>query len=105
VTTEQIIQDAKVGLEVSEERQRQDAVWGEQNWPDGTGPWGESDRTKAQAWCEQMRRTGKISWRDILDEEICEAFAEVDPAKLRAELIQCAAVCQAWVSAIDRRYE
>jgi hypothetical protein len=32
-----------------------------------------------------------------------EAFAESDPTKLRAELIQVAAICAAWIHDIDQR--
>jgi hypothetical protein len=61
--------------EVQDERRRQDAKWGEQNHPDGT----------------------------IALEEVFEALVETDPAKLRDELLQVAAVAVAWVEAIDRR--
>ncbi|MFZ3558139.1 hypothetical protein [Streptomyces sp. BH055] len=44
-----------------------------------------------------------IAWDGILLEEVYEALAESDPAKLRAELIQTAAVCAAWVADIDSR--
>ena len=46
---------------------------------------------------------GDVTWVLIAVEEVCEAFAETDPAKLRTELIQAAAVLTAWVEAIDRR--
>ena len=36
-------------------------------------------------------------------EEVAEAFAEADVRRLRAELVQCAAVAVKWVEAIDRR--
>jgi hypothetical protein len=39
----------------------------------------------------------------VLNEEVAEAFAESDPAKLRAELLQVAAVCAAWIYDIDTR--
>jgi len=40
------------------------------------------------------------TWLDVVD-EWREAFAERDPVKLRAELIQVAAVAAKWVAAID----
>lgn len=46
---------------------------------------------------------GIVTWRDILHEEVCEAFAETDPVKLREELIQVAAVAVAWVETLERR--
>lgn len=107
----------RVLLEVSNERRRQDAKWGEQNHPDGTGPetrpfartdvnldlrtGGElalifTDRTNRLA-CE-----GTLTFEAILTEEYAEALAEDDPASLRAELVQVAAVAVAWVEKIDR---
>ncbi|MFF0295572.1 hypothetical protein ACFYST_06175 [Kitasatospora sp. NPDC004614] len=44
----------------------------------------------------------RLDWTGILLEEVYEAVAEADPAKLRAELIQVAAVCAAWVHDLDR---
>ena len=35
-------------------------------------------------------------------EEVAEAFEEHDPARLRSELVQVAAVAVAWVEKIDR---
>jgi hypothetical protein len=52
---------------------------------------------------DQMAGEGVCTWRDILLEEVAEAFAEDDPGRLRAELIQVAAVATQWVEAIDRR--
>lgn len=43
------------------------------------------------------------AWDGILLEEVWEALAEADPAKLRTELLQVAAVCAAWISDIDSR--
>ncbi|MEV0526610.1 hypothetical protein AB0I66_24515 [Streptomyces sp. NPDC050439] len=43
------------------------------------------------------------AWDGILLEEAYEAVAEADPVKLRAELVQVAAVCAAWVADIDSR--
>lgn len=93
-----------VGLETLLERERQDERWGEQNHPDGTG--NEFDpllAMEAKRICEVKAEAGTVTWRDILTEEVCEAYAESDPVRLREELIQVAAVAQAWVEAIDRR--
>lgn len=43
------------------------------------------------------------AWRHILDEEVAEALAETDPERLRAELVQVAAVAVQWIEALDRR--
>lgn len=114
-----------IAVEVLAERDRQDRKWGEQDHPDGTGSSttplslidehlpttsGFADlaeawefRTAAEAATSAAARDGKVSWRDILLEEVFEALAEVEASKLRAELVQVAAVAQAWVRAIDRR--
>ena len=98
-------------FEVAQERARQDAKWGEQNHPDGTArPWPAIFRLSF-ADCAQIARLqvdheakiGTSNYTSILLEEVFEALAETDPAKLREELIQIAAVCVQWVQAIDRR--
>jgi hypothetical protein len=90
---------------VDTERQAQLAKWGDQHHPDGTGI---SDAQRkladdARAVCQQVFAEGKGDWAHILMEEIREAFAESDPAKLRAELIQSAAVIAAWITDLDSR--
>lgn len=99
------------------ERDAQDAKWGEQNHPDGTGPRGVflrhrglyrvntfkglADTTRSVT--DSRTKAGTLSFADILLEEVFEALAESDPAKLRTELVQVAAVAVQWVEAIDRR--
>ena len=92
--------------EVRNERVAQDAKWGEQNHRDGTGE-GQS-RTLADSArdaCDIAAENGFCTWRHILTEEFYEAMAESNQSSLRTELIQVAAVCCAWVEAIDRRKE
>ncbi|MFD3929711.1 hypothetical protein [Streptomyces sp. NPDC058614] len=94
----------RVLAEVLAERIRQDATWGEQNHPDGTSCPGDTDSADmARRHCQQAADGGTLAWRHIMTEEWTEARAESDPAKLRAELLQVAAVAVAWVEAIDRR--
>lgn len=95
----------RVLVDVHNERGRQDAKWGEQNHPDGTreSPNSLANLAAARALCEYHTKRGRPTWLHILREEVYEAFAETDPVKLRAELIQVAAVAVAWVEAIDRR--
>ena len=109
--------DSDIAVEVLTERRRQDDRWGEQNHPDGTGPAVivsglpslagvarlDNLRTWATADCDRAAAHGSVTWTHILLEEVLEAVAEDDEVKLRAELIQVAAVAQQWVSAIDRR--
>jgi len=95
---------AAVLAEVASERARQDARWGEQTHPDGTGNRDQQrDAERAREWCQSAFGSGYGTWSDILAEEVAEANAERDPSKLRAELIQVAAVAAAWIEAIDRR--
>ncbi len=90
--------------EVYAERERQQAKWGEQNHPDGTGSLHHKHAaTEARRACNQAADEGYITYAHILDEEVQEAFAESDSDKLREELVQVAAVAVAWVEAIDRR--
>lgn len=102
---DEAVQRAKAGVlgEVLNERARQDAKWGQQNHADGTGaPWWHA-ADKARRICEGRFADGEGTWHDILREEYAEAMAEDDPSRLRAELVQVAAVAVAWVEAIDRR--
>ncbi|MEW2164360.1 hypothetical protein AB0912_15410 [Streptomyces sp. NPDC007084] len=104
MTANPMIATDRVLQEVLAERVRQDERWGEQNHPDGTALTEDRDRAnRARHVCESMARMGQLTWRDVLHEEEQEAFAESDPAKLRAELVQVAAVAVAWIAAIDRR--
>ncbi|MFE9234792.1 hypothetical protein [Cellulosimicrobium funkei] len=104
--------------DVAAERVRQDAKWGVQNHPDGTGravrvldPLVDPSRyteagwlaTRAKASTDTAARGGSVTWRHILLEEVFEALAEDDPERLRTELVQVAAVAQQWAEAIDRR--
>lgn len=89
--------------DVVEERLRQDEKWGEQNHPDGTAqPGSKETADDMRDLCNANAKAGVLTWTDILDEEIAEAYAETD-TKLRTELVQTAAVVVAWIEAIDRR--
>lgn len=91
-------------VDVDAERQRQLKKWGDQIHPDGTAISGDVERaTSARHVCDVMAERGEVTWRDILHEEVQEAFAESDPGLLRTELVQCAAVIAAWIYDIDRR--
>lgn len=97
-------------VEVSDERWRQQQKFGPQHHlRDRIAP-GELEIYRVEAdWCrnecDKHAKEGGASWTDILLEETFEALAESDPKKLRAELVQVAAVAMAWVEAIDRRSE
>ncbi|MFE1925833.1 hypothetical protein ACFW91_25080 [Streptomyces asoensis] len=90
--------------EVAAERGRQDEKWGEQHHPDGTGSASQQVAAgAARARCQVAAEQGEVTWRLILAEEHAEAMAESDPAALRAELVQVAAVCAAWIFDLDSR--
>ncbi|MEV6832837.1 hypothetical protein [Amycolatopsis sp. NPDC051102] len=103
---------AAILARIATERARQDALWGEQNHPDGTGPdvevAGLSRRAAdaahtARFTTEIARAEGRLTWLHILREEVYEGFAEADAADLVEELIQVAAVAACWAEAIERR--
>ncbi|WP_218671084.1 hypothetical protein [Microbispora sp. GKU 823] len=89
--------------EVAAERAAQDAMWGLQEHPDGTGPAYASEADLAKQAVTDAAAEGRLTWRHILYEEVLEAFAEDDADRLRCELIQVAAVAVKWVQALDRR--
>jgi hypothetical protein len=81
----------------------QDERWGQQNHPDGTGPRYAVKADLERARTERAAANGSLTFRHVLAEEVAEAFAEDDPVRLRAELVQVAAVAATWIEAIDRR--
>ncbi|MEU6552064.1 hypothetical protein ABZ915_17535 [Streptomyces sp. NPDC046915] len=90
--------------EIDAERQAQLAKWGEQHHPDNTGSTFYAKRAvAARRNCQLAAADGMTAWDLILLEEVYEALAESDPAALRTELIQCAAVIQAWLHDLDTR--
>jgi hypothetical protein len=92
--------------QVLDERARQDEKWGPPNpsCPDGTGASHFVDEVEhIRHACQFAADHGGLTFRHILAEEVAEAFAEDDPARLRAELVQVSAVAVKWIEAIDRR--
>lgn len=95
---------ATLMVELDAERARQLAKFGDQKHPDGTGNTEQQKYAEtARRWCQDSFGSGYGTWADILDEEVAEAKAERDPAKLRAELVQVGAVVAAWIWDIDQR--
>ncbi|MFF3310516.1 hypothetical protein [Streptomyces sp. NPDC002952] len=88
---------------VDAERQRQIEQFGDQHHPILRGP---SNQQLFEQLAEAMRDTNadpdQRCWMTILLEEAYEAGAERDLAKLRVELVQIAAVCQAIITDLDR---
>lgn len=90
--------------DVTRELEAQDKRWGRQEHEDGTGSdfW-QRAADDAKLECEAARARGEMTYLHVLNEEVCEAFAESDQEKLRAELVQVAAVAVQWIESIDRR--
>lgn len=99
-----MIRTAKVVVQFVKERRAQNEKWGKQEHPDGTGLLGDKERADhARATCQGLAAHGKVAWRDILFEEVAEAFAEKDISTLRTELVQVGAVTTAWLEHIEER--
>lgn len=100
-------------FEVGRECAGQIVKWGEQNHPDVSDEFpgeAEINRSLFETYAHAHKRVndeaaenGTLDWTGILLEEVYEALSESDPAKIREELIQVAAVAATWVDAIDRR--
>lgn len=91
--------------EVFQERERQDAKFGpDLGLPDGTGA---AHHKELLEWVRQrmaqLEKRGRVTFVDVLVEEVAEARAESDPVRLRGELVQVAAVAVKWIEAIDQR--
>lgn len=94
----------RVLADITTEREAQHTIWGVQHhMPDGTGPQWTSLAETARGECEHASEAARLSWRHVLVEEVAEALAENDPARLRHELVQVAAVAVQWIQAIDHR--
>lgn len=98
------VQRGNVLADVREERRAQLARWGVQRHPDGTGGvmW-QARRDEARRQTDHRAAIGDVNWLLILHEEVLEALAEHEPAALRRELVQVAAVAVAWIEDIDSR--
>ncbi len=94
--------------EVRKERERQLSLWGDQDHPDHHPDFRHPEfdgmvLAMHREHYDRFSRENKLAWRHILSEEVAEVYAEDDPAKMRQELIQVAAVAVAWIEAMDRR--
>ena len=95
-------------VEVHEERTRQEAKWGQQDWPWATERvpgkrWAQlSGAATARNGVEASKENGTLTYGGILAEEFYEAMEEDDIGRAREELIQVAAVAVAAIESIDR---
>ncbi|MDP1878002.1 MAG: hypothetical protein Q8M17_10665 [Actinomycetota bacterium] len=89
--------------EVAAERDRAEAKFPNQHLPNGTSEdmWG-GDCIAAKALVDFHLERGTATWREVLYEEVTEAFSEENPSLLRAELIQVAAMAVRWIEDLDR---
>jgi hypothetical protein len=104
---------------VAAERVRQHALWGQQSLPDGTGvsdaaanPWSAitslgplevRDRLHVEKAPLKDRRSGHSTWAGVLLEEVAEAMAEDDQARLARHLAEVAAVAVQWMEDVKLR--
>ena len=109
-------QTSRVLEDVRAERVRQVARYGlNEDLEDGTGPltrWllpftalpADVVETLLREDYEDFEQdAGKPTWVHLIREEVAEAFTEADPVRLRAELVQVAALCVSWVERMDAR--
>jgi hypothetical protein len=93
--------------DITTERERQDAKWGQQNHADIDENCLDiidlplSFQIKREN--DKRAKEGKLTWAHIALEEVLEAFEESNPIKRREELVQCAAVFTAWIECLDKK--
>ncbi len=105
---------AQVLADVAEERCRQVDRYGtNDDLESGTGPdtrwllpFTAASATAVESelrneYLEYEEDAGKPTWVHLVREEVAEAFAESDPVRLRAELVQVAALAVSWVERLD----
>ena len=109
---------ALVLADVAEHRAEQRARYGDNaDLADGTGPGVRWLHTFPVMSCnstaelievrlrQEYESHGEVapSWMHLVREEVAEAFQESDPVRLRAELVQVAALCVSWCETLDAR--
>lgn len=94
---------SRILADIKRERDAQDALFGVQDLPNGTGePYYTACADALRFECDRAFDEGRGTYRHVFLEEVFEAMAESDPVTLRAELIQAISVGVKWVEAIDR---
>jgi hypothetical protein len=86
------------------EHKRQEARFPQQHLPNGedTNYWkGEEDAAKMRV--TKAVADGNLTWQLVLNEEVCEVFAEPVLSRKRVELTQVMAVAGRWIEDIDRQ--
>lgn len=88
---------------VWKEQEHQYRKWGLLVRPNGTGrPADKGKADIARQLCDKYSEAGTLTWRDIMREEVLEAFAESDKDKLKKELVQVASVAVSWIESLIR---
>ena len=97
------IEERRIVMDVLREVERAEAKHPGGRWADGTWNGGMNlvKREQATNSCDRADREGCLTFAHILEEEFWEAMCEEDKVKLRAELVQCAAVCFRWLHKLD----
>jgi hypothetical protein len=100
-----------VMIDVLKELHRAQAKFPGQHLPSGTGPdvvWVPGKWATAREMANVLRamtdaasEDGTLTWRHVILEEVGEALAETDPAALRAEVVQVAAMALRWLLDLD----
>ena len=89
-----------------------DAKYGREDLPDSVGGdllgrashHGVYVASLARFVVERAEFNGSLTWADLLTEEVARVVGVADDAvALREELVEAAALCVAWIEAIDRR--
>jgi hypothetical protein len=103
--------------EVAAERARQEAKWGQCDYP-SVDPdmanalaspericafYGVPSESYAKASCQSADARGRCTFAHVAIEELAEALSAPDEGARREELVQLAAVAVKWIEAIDRR--
>jgi len=95
------------------ERQRQDDMWGVQDYPSVvqhadpyrsvTETYGLPSANTAREDVEISREMNYISWAGVATEELCEVVECKNDIERREELVQLGALIIAWIECIDRK--
>jgi len=92
---------------IIEERNRQEGLWKEQNWPSVMGyipaiHYNIPSMNEAKETCEERKSIGQLTWTDIVLEEMCEVVEATSDENRIEELTQLSALCIAWIQSIKR---
>lgn len=92
-------------IKTYKERKRQNKKWGDQRHPlhDLTSERALAFSEVSKNICNKKARQKKLTWRDILQEEVDEVYASQNKEDQITELIQVIAVCCAIIYDLIRK--